>query len=56
MSLNTPMSEAIQKLAELVAVETDIEQLRSLVLEINALLNHIESQQAKLTGRPPRIH
>ena len=54
MPLNTPMSEAIQRLAELVAIETNTEQLRSLVLEINALLNHIECQQAKLTGRPPR--
>ena len=50
------MSEAIQRLTELVAAETNIEQLRTLVLEINALLNEIEKQQTKLLGRERRTH
>jgi hypothetical protein len=50
MGLNAPMSEAMHRLAELVATEKDTEQLRILVLEINALLNVIEAQYTRLQG------
>jgi hypothetical protein len=53
MGLNEPMSEAMHRLAELVAIERDTEQLRILVLEINALLNVIEAQYTRLQGGAP---
>jgi hypothetical protein len=53
MALNAPMSEAMHRLAELVAIETDTEQLRILVLEINALLNLIEAQSSRVQGGAP---
>jgi hypothetical protein len=54
MTLNAPMSDAIQRLTELVAAEMDTEQLRNLVLEINVLLNEVEKQQTRLQGRQSR--
>jgi len=56
MALNEPMSRAMQALSQLVAEEHDTEQLRDLVLEINALLNDVERQLAKLEGRDTRAH
>lgn len=56
MALNEPMSRAVQTLSQLVSEEHDTEQLRDLVLEMNALLNDIERQLARLEGRDPRSH
>jgi hypothetical protein len=53
MALNKPMTEAMHRLAELVAIEKNAEQLRILVLEINALLNVIEAQYTRLQGGAP---
>ncbi len=56
MPLNESMSRAVQTLSQLVSGEDDTEQLRDLVLEINALLNDIERQKDRLEGRDPQSH
>jgi hypothetical protein len=50
-------SEALRELREQIARESNPERLRGLVININALLNLIEDQVAKLEGRlPPSRH
>jgi hypothetical protein len=48
-------SGALRDLREQIARETDPEKLRELVMNINALLNIIEDQVAKMEGKrlPP---
>ncbi|MCU1304487.1 MAG: hypothetical protein JWQ87_4771 [Candidatus Sulfotelmatobacter sp.] len=47
-------SGALRDLREQIARESDLESLRQLVMNINALLNLIEDQVAKLEGKQPR--
>lgn len=48
---------ALRDLREQIAKESDPERLRELVMNINALLNLIEDQVAKLEGKqPPSRH
>jgi hypothetical protein len=56
MSLNDAMSRAVRELTDLVTEEQDIEQLRELVLAINALLSVIAKQREKLEGDRPLTH
>jgi hypothetical protein len=50
-------SGALRDLREQIARESDPESLRQLVMNINALLNLIEDQVAKLEGQqPPSRH
>jgi hypothetical protein len=46
------VSRALRDLRERVARESDPEELRELVIDINALLDLIEEQLTKLEGRP----
>jgi hypothetical protein len=46
-------SGALRALREQIVKETDPEKLRELVININALLNLIEDQVAKLEGQQP---
>ena len=56
MLLNDAMSRAVRELTALVTEEQDTEQLRELVLAINALLTAIGKQRAKLEGDSPLTH
>jgi hypothetical protein len=56
MPLNELMARPIYELIDRISEEQDTDQLRELVLAINAVLNAIESQRARLEGDSPRTH
>jgi len=53
MSHDWVVSKALRELREHVAQEQDPKKLRDLVIEINALLDIIERQVAKIEEAPP---